>query len=299
MKIIEIDARDIKLEENKNINLVLGFFDGVHLGHQKMIGDAVKDAPTGVMTFDISPSFALGKSPRYSHITSLFDKANLLKDLGVKYLYILRMSKELLALNANQYVDLILKKINPKKIYVGVDHRFGKNALGDVNLLKANFDVEAYELLKHDDEKISSRKIREFISEGKMEKVSECLGRPYQITGLVVEGKHNGEKIGFKTANIELNYPYVLPKLGVYTGYVKYLSSKYKAIISMSTHPTIQELNEPIIEVHLLSYEGNLYGKEIEVQFVSYIRDIIKFDNLDQLKEQLTKDSEYAKVNLK
>lgn len=299
MEIINIDAQNLTdIKENK-INLVLGFFDGVHLGHQKMILDSIKNYETGVMTFDISPKFAIGKDIRYSNITSLYDKANILEKLGVKYLYVLRVNKELLGLEKIEFIEKVLKRINPKTIYAGSDYRFGKNASGDVSLLKNYFEVNEYPLVKIGDKKVSSREIRNLISEGKMKEVSKLLGRPYQITGLVIEGKHNGEKIGFPTANLELNFPYVLPKLGVYTGYVKLLNSRYKAIISMSTHPTIQELNDPIIEVHLLSYKGDLYGKEIEVQFVEYIREIKKFASMDELASQLEKDKEYAKNSLK
>lgn len=299
MKIIDIDIKELNIVENNNINLVLGFFDGVHIGHQEMIKKAVESGETAVMTFDISPSFILGKTIKYSYITSLFDKANVLQNLGVKYLYILRMSKVLLDLTKEEFIEKILKKINPKRIYVGEDYHFGKGGDGNVSDLEKEFNVYVSNLVELNGEKVSSRVIREHISQGDMKLVETELNRPYQVTGLVIEGAHNGEKLGFPTANLELTYPYVLPKIGVYTGYVKLLSSKYKAIISMSTHPTIMELNDPIIEVHLLSYKGDLYGKEIEVQFKEYIRDIKKFGTLEELSEQLTKDSEYAKNTLK
>lgn len=299
MKIIDIDIKELNIVENNNINLVLGFFDGVHIGHQEMIKKAVESGETAVMTFDISPSFILGKTIKYSYITSLFDKANVLQNLGVKYLYILRMSKVLLDLTKEEFIEKILKKINPKRIYIGEDYHFGKGGDGNVSDLEKEFNVYVSNLVELNGEKVSSRMIREHISQGDMKLVETELNRPYQVTGLVIEGAHNGEKLGFPTANLELTYPYVLPKIGVYTGYVKLLSSKYKAIISMSTHPTIMELNDPIIEVHLLSYKGDLYGKEIEVQFKEYIRDIKKFGTLEELSEQLTKDSEYAKNTLK
>lgn len=299
MKIIEVDLKNLNLEANPNMNLVLGFFDGVHIGHQKMILKAISNGDTGVMTFDISPSFILGKSIKYTHITSLYDKANILKTLGVKYLYVLRMNKELLNLDKNEFIEKILKPISPKRIYVGEDYRFGRNAEGTPSDLEKDFNVNVYELVSFNGNKVSSRVIRELISNGKMDEAQELLGRPYQVTGLVVEGSHNGEKMGFPTANLELTYTYVLPKIGVYIGYAKILDKKYKAIISMSTHPTIMELNDPIIEVHILSYKGDLYGKEIEVQFVQYIRDIKKFGSLEELSEQLAKDSETAKNTLK
>lgn len=298
MKIIEIDVNNLVIEPNPGISLCLGYFDGVHRGHLDLINKAVESGEAAVMTFDISPSFTLKKKPNETFLTSLFDKASILKSVGVKYLYVLRMSEELLLYSADEFVENILKVINPKKVFVGEDYRYGRYASGTPEDLKESFDVTVVPLKKINGEKISSRVIRDYVSIGEMEKVENLLSRPYTIVGLVVEGKHNGEKIGFPTANLELDYPYVLPKIGVYMGFVKLMSSKYKALICVSTHPTIMELNAPLIEVHLISYKGDLYGREIEVQFVKFMRNIIRFDNMDELKEQIEKDREEAKKTL-
>ena len=298
MKIIEIDVNNLVIEPNPGISLCLGYFDGVHRGHLDLISKAVEAGEAAVMTFDISPSFTLKKKPNETFLTSLFDKANILKSLGVKYLYVLRMSEELLLYSADEFVENILKAIGPKKLFVGEDYRYGRYASGTPDDLKREFDTTVVPLKKIDGEKISSRVIRDYVSIGEMEKVENLLSRPYTIVGLVIEGKHNGEKIGFPTANLELDYPYVLPKIGVYMGFVKLMNSKYKALICVSTHPTIMELNAPLIEVHLISYKGDLYGREIEVQFVKYMRDIIRFDSMEELKEQIEKDRDEAKKTL-
>ena len=299
MKIIDVDINDIKLEEVKNLHLCLGYFDGLHLGHQEIINEALKNGVTGVMTFDVPPNFALGKNIVNCCLTSLYDKSVLLEDMGVKYLYILRMSKELLDTPRDVFVEKVLKAINPAAIYVGDDYRFGKDAKGTPNYLSNFFEVHSMPLLQCKNRKISSRYIKDLISEGKVEQVPEYLGRNYSLVGLVVEGKGNGKKIGFPTANLDLDYPYVLPKIGVYMGYVKVLSSTYKAIMCISTHPTVMELNKPLVEVHLLYYKGDLYGREIEVEFVSFMRDVIKFDSIEGLQEQLKIDREIAKDTLK
>ncbi|MCR4911785.1 MAG: riboflavin biosynthesis protein RibF [Bacilli bacterium] len=299
MKIIDVDINDIKLEEVKNLHLCLGYFDGLHLGHQKIINEALKNGVTGVMTFDNPPNFALGKNIVNCCLTSLYDKSVLLEDMGVKHLYILRMSKKLLDTPRDVFVEKVLKAINPAAIYVGDDYRFGKDAKGTPNYLSNFFEVHSMPLLQCKNRKISSRYIKDLISEGKVEQVSEYLGRNYSLVGLVVEGKGNGKKIGFPTANLDLDYPYVLPKIGVYMGYVKVLSSTYKAIMCISTHPTVMELNKPLVEVHLLYYKGDLYGREIEVEFVSFMRDVIKFDSIEDLQEQLKIDREIAKDTLK
>ena len=298
MKIIEIDVRKLNIEPNNGINLCLGYFDGVHLGHLDLINKAVSEGDTAVMTFDESPNFILKKSATERCLTSLYDKANILKTIGVKYLYILRMSQELLQFSATEFLEDILLKINPKKLFVGEDYRFGRYAAGTPEDLKEHFDVEIVPLKQVDGNKISSRVIRELVANGEMEQAHKLLSRPYTIVGLVVEGNHIGTKLGFPTANLELDYPYVLPALGVYMGFVKLLNSKYKAIISVSTHPTIMKLNAPLIEVHLISYKGDLYGREIEVQFIKFMRSIHEFESLDDLSEQLQKDREEAKKEL-
>ena len=299
MKIIDIDVNDIKLEEYKNLHLCLGFFDGVHLGHQEIINEALNSGTTGVMTFDVPPNFALGKNIVNCCLTSLFDKANILEKMGVKYLFVLRMSKDLLDMPKEEFIEKILKVINPIAIYVGEDYRFGKEAKGTPNYLSNYFEVHVLPLKQFKNRKISSRYIKDMVSNGDMINIPGYLGRYYSLTGLVVEGKHNGNKIGFPTANLELDYPYVLPKIGVYMGYVNLLTSTYKAIICVSTHPTIMELNEPQIEVHLLYYKGDLYGREIEVEFVDFMREVQKFDSLEELKEQLNRDRDTAKEALR
>ncbi len=299
MKIIDIDINDIKLEEVKGLNLCLGFFDGVHLGHQDLINKALAKGVTGVMTFDVPPNFALGINITNCCLTSLFDKANLLEEMGVKYFYILRMSKELLHMSRDEFIEKILKKINPSEIFVGEDYRFGFEAKGTPNYLSNFFTVNIIPLMQVNHRKVSSRHIRQLVEEGRVDQVEVELGRNYSLVGLVVHGRGNGDKIGFPTANLDLDYPYVLPKIGVYMGYVNLLNSTYKAIICVSTHPTIMELNKPVIEVHLLYYKGDLYGREIEVEFVDYMRDVMKFDSVDDLINQLIRDREQAKLALK
>lgn len=298
MKIVEIDVNNLQLEPNPDCSLCLGYFDGVHLGHLELIQKAVENGNAAVMTFDISPSYVLKKNPNENFLTSLYDKSNILKGVGVKTLYVLRMSDELLTYSAQEFIDHILKVINPKKIYIGEDYRFGRYAAGSPNDLKEYFEVDVTPLKQLDGKKISSRVIRDLVSNGEVEEASRLLSRPFSIVGLVVEGNHYGNTIGFPTANLELDYPYVLPKIGVYMGFVKFMNSKYKALICVGTHPTIMELNKPLIEVHLISYKGDLYGREIDVQFVKYMRDVMRFASVEDLKAQLQLDREEAKKAL-
>ena len=297
MKIIDFNINNTPVND-KDLVLCLGFYDGLHLGHQHLINLALKEGyPVGVMTFDIAPAVLLGKKENYS-LTSTFDKADILEDMGVKYLYLMHFEKETLKVTKDEFIERVLKPLNPKKIFVGADYKFGVLGEGDANYLKNFFDVQVIPLQKIDNLKISSKKIRELVEAGKVDKAAELLGRPYRICGLVVEGDHNGQKIDFPTANLELDYSYVFPKEGVYMGYGYFMNRKRKAMICVGTHPTIHQLMKPIIEVHIIDFNENLYGRELYVDFVSYLRGVKQYSSLEELREQLIKDEEKTKNTL-
>ena len=297
MKIIDFNINNTPVND-KDLVLCLGFYDGLHLGHQKLINEALKEGyPVGVMTFDVAPAVLLGKKENYS-LTSTFDKADILEDMGVKYLYLMHFEKETLKVTKDEFIERVLKPLNPKKIFVGEDYKFGVLGEGNANYLKNFFDVQVIPLQKIDNLKISSKKIRELVEAGKVDKAAELLGRPYRICGLVVEGDHNGQKIDFPTANLELDYSYVFPKEGVYMGYGYFMNRKRKAMICVGTHPTIHQLMKPIIEVHIIDFNENLYGRELYVDFVSYLRGVKQYSSLEELREQLIKDEEKTKNTL-
>ena len=217
MKIIDFYINETPAND-KDLVLCLGFYDGLHLGHQHLIQKALDEGyPVGVMTFDLAPAFLLGKKENYS-LTSTFDKADFLEDMGVKFLYLMHFDKETLKVTKDEFIDRVLKPLNPRKIFVGEDYNFGVGGEGDAAYLSRFFDVEVVPLQKIDNMKISSKKIRQLVEAGEVEQASRLLGRPYRISGLVVEGKGNGRKINFPTANLQLNYTYVFPKEGVYMG---------------------------------------------------------------------------------
>ena len=298
MKILPFDYPDIPHIEEPFV-LCLGYFDGVHLGHRFMIEKAVNEGyKVAVMTFDNSPAYVLGKIKQNHYLTSVSDKAEYLEELKVDYLLLMHFDKKTSEISKEDFVSNVLQKLAPKKIFCGEDYLFGASSKGNPQYLTEFFDVEIVPLLKQNNAKVASRDIVGLIEEGKMDKIPEILGRNYRINGTVVEGKHNGKKIEFPTANLEMNYPYVFPKVGVYIGYAYTYGKKYKAIISVGTHPTVMQLSKPIVEVHLLDYEGNLYGKDLFVEFVKYIRDEKAFTSLNELKEQLKKDSRTAKRSL-
>ncbi len=295
MEIIQFELGD-KLEPVNDLILCLGFFDGVHLGHQALIKKAKKEGyKLGVLSFNQSPAFVMGNKLVDNCITSISDKADLFEEVGVDYFYLMDFNKEVMKATKDEFINKVLLAINPYQICCGPDYKYGVRAEGDVAYLKRFFNVKVNDFENRNNSKISSRNIISLIKQGEMEEVTAMLGRPYRINGTVMAGFHNGQKLEFPTANLNLEYEYVFPKTGVYVGYGYVYGKKYKAIINVGIHPTIDPLGAPLIEVHLLDFEGNLYGKNIFAEFIKFIREEKKFDSLEALKIQLGKDKQKAK----
>ena len=201
----------------------------------------------------------------------------------------MHFDEEAAKISKDQFIDDVLKVINPKKIYCGEDYKFGMWAEGTPEYLSNYFDVFIHSFVCANGNKISTRDICALIEQGNVEEAAAQLGKPYRINGLVVEGLHNGAKFDFPTANLKLDYPYTFPKDGVYFGIADVYGVKHKAIISVGSHPTIMPLTKSIIEVHILDLDEDLYGRYMDVEFVEFIREIKKFDNIDKLKAQLEK----------
>ena len=292
MEIIEFTYKDAPKNLEK-MNLCLGFFDGLHLGHQKIIASAKKDGvKVGLLSFSEPPSYVLGYRKDNKCLMSIDDKANVGEQFGVDYLLILHFDEECACITREEFVNNILNNINPNKIFVGEDFKFGFEGKGNPKYLSKFFDVKITPILKKQNNKISSRKIRELVEEGNIKAANSLLGHHYAVAGNVVNGLHNGTSIGFPTANLKIDFPYVVPKNGVYLGNCIVREEKKKCLICVSNHPSIMKLNSPIIEVHILDFNEDLYGVFIAVSFIEKIRDIILFDNLDDLKSQIEKDKQ-------
>ena len=295
MEIIQFELGE-KLQPINDLILCLGFFDGVHLGHQALIKKAKKEGyKLGVLSFNQSPAYVMGHKLVDNCITSISDKADLFEEMGVDYFYLMDFNQTVMKATKDEFINKVLLAINPYQLVCGPDYKYGTRAEGDVNYLKRFFNVKVNNFENIKNNKISSRNIMQLIREGEMEQVTEMLGRPYRINGTVMDGFHNGRKLDYPTANLKLEYEYVFPKTGVYVGYGYVYGTKYKAIINVGTHPTIDPLGAPIIEVHLLDFDGNLYGKNIFAEFIKFIRAEQKFDSTDDLKAQLNKDKQKAK----
>ena len=299
MKIYQFDYQHTPINIEQSI-LCLGFFDGVHLGHQAMIKQALNEGyKVSVLTFDEAPAFVLGRIKENHYLTSVSDKAEIFEQLGVDAMYIMQFDMTASKLTKDEFIDKVIRPLNPKRIYCGEDYTFGIWGEGDPNYLSLFFDVNVIETEKEDNIKVSARDISHLIEHGHIERANKLLGRPFRLNGLVTEGKHNGKKIDFPTANLKLDYPYAFPKTGVYFGYAYVYDNKYKAIISVGTHPTIMQLSKPIIEVHIIDFDGIIYGRDIFVEILYFHREEKIFDNIEELKKQLQRDKLSAIKKLK
>jgi len=279
-------------------------FDGVHLGHQKVILSAVKNAErydsiSTIVTFSQHPGYIKSKThPRL--ITTFEEKLELFKKLGVQAVVILDFTDELSRISAEDYLkNFLIMGLNAKSISVGYNHHFGANKKGDCNLLRSysaefNYEVKVISPVTIDGHVVSSSAIRKHIHSGDVDIATKMLGRPYSIKNIVVEGKHRGRLLGFPTANLNLPPDKSCPKAGVYSGIVDIDEKKYFSVVNVGKRPTYGDLVENLIEAHILDFDGDIYNKEIEVSFLSRIRDEKKFASEDELKEQIKLDCKTA-----
>lgn len=298
MRYIEIDLDKIdNIKIEKPIAICLGNFDGVHLGHQHLINYAIEHSKldVAVMTFS-EPLGNYGfKRKSKKVLTSLSDRKVIFSKLSVDICFVLKLDQNIANLSPEDFINKILKKINVKEVYVGSDYRFGKDAKGRPFLLKNYFDVFLVPLLKIDGEKISSKSIIKMIEKGEIEFANRYLGHHYQIRGTIAKGKNIGTKIGYPTANLETDTPYVLPLYGVYNTIVYISGIPHVAITNVGIRPTVSENKKVSIESHILFYhDSNDYGKTIYVEFVSFIRHEKKFKSIEELQKQLFVDVFYA-----
>ncbi len=276
--------------------ICLGYFDGYHLGHQELVKNAKKSTcSSALLTLDMKNNEFL-KHKKY--ITSLDDREKLLKKEGIDYYFVLNFDKNVKNLSPEEFIQKILIPLNVKEIFVGEDYTFGINKEGNVDTLKKHqnptFDVHVIPSLKMNEEKISTTLILNKIKEGKVQEVISLLGRPFTLKGSVKKGLGNGKKYLYPTANIMINEGYIMPKKGVYYGTCIYENKKYKAMINLGTHPTIDELSTPILEIYLLNFNGDLYHHELTVEFKEFMREEIHFASIEELKKQLEKDYLYV-----
>ncbi len=274
-------------ERKEGLTLALGNFDGFHLGHQSLARE------TRLFASNDSGILFFARPYKDEEVLSdLEDKIRFSYSCGLDYAYCLENDSSFYELDSFSFMDL-LEKLGTKRIVCGPDFRFGKEKKGDVDTLKSRFLIDVVPFLTDSEgKKISSHRIKELIASGEVEEASIDLGRPYETKGVVVHGLENGRRIGFPTLNLEPAAPYVLPKRGVYAGFVYLSGIPYKAMINVGSNPTIGKRETLIEEAHLFDFAEDAYGKRAYFQYVSYLREERKFSSLNELKDQLSKDKE-------
>ena len=294
MKTIELDYQNIP-SLNEELCLCLGYFDGVHRGHQKLLLEARKNSSKkiGVLTFDKPVSSLLENGKSKEIITSNEDKIRIISRLGIDYLFIIKIDKNFLSFSPEDFIDKILKKLGIIEIYVGEDYRFGKAALGDNSLLRKYFDVTEVNLLLDNGQKLSSSNIISHIKNGEIMSANKELGHNYQVSGKVVEGHHRGNSLGFPTENIELSSNYVVPKFGVYKTIIYISGIPHFSITNVGIHPTVGKEDKPVFEVHIPNYKSDDYGKTVYLEFLDFVREEKNFNNIEELKSQISSDLKF------
>lgn len=309
MKIIDT-ATDLKAGKRK-VCLAIGFFDGVHLGHQQIIRQTTADARQHeavalVITFDRHPNSVVAPARVPPLIYSLPQKVRAIEALGTQALLLIHFDKAFSEQPGEAFIRGLANQLSGiLSVCVGANFGFGHKRGGNVELLKKlgeelNFAVHGMAAVSLDGEAVSSTRIREAISAGDLDAASQMLGRPYSLAGTVIRGDRLGHQIGFPTANLDAAGR-ALPPNGVYAVHAEVIgagnSSSHRGVMNIGIRPTVND-PEPQrrVEVHLLDFQGELYGEEIELTFVEKLRDERKFPSLDALREQIGRDIREAQA---
>lgn len=296
----------------RNAIVTIGTFDGVHLGHQKILKRLSSVAQriggeTVLLTFWPHPRIVLDPDFDLKLLTTMEEKAALLEKYGIDHLVRIRFTEEFADLSSEEYIRRVLvEKIGTKKLVIGHDHRFGKNRVGNFADLVAKgivygFEVEEIPKQEIDDITISSTRIRHALNEGNIHIGNEYLGRAYSITGKVIKGDELGRKIGFPTANISVNSKHkLIPCDGSYAVQISFPTENrlFSGMMNMGYRPTVDGRKHSI-EVHIFNFDDTIYGKTLTISFLKLIRREEKFDSLEDLKIQLQKDKLLAQQILK
>ena len=288
-----------KLDTSHGTAIAIGNFDGLHLGHSEIMNTLKKVSKENSLkslcyTFSSHPINVINGKNSLPLIADNIQKEKLLCDIGIDSLFF-EDFKRVKDIPAKDFVkDILVSKLNMKVIVVGLHNHYRKNGEGDIKLLrelgqKYGFLVFMAEPFYLDNVMCSSTKVREYIKDGKIEKANEMLGRKFTISGTVVKDKELGRKLGFPTANIKPKENMLLPEPGVYQTSTKVRGEIYKSITNVGTCPTVND-NNVKLETYILDFNDDLYGDVIEIIFLSKMREIIVFENVDALKEQLKSD---------
>lgn len=291
----------ISLEElvalKQTCAVALGFFDGVHLGHQSVICNAVNYAKKNqvksvVITFDRSPKVALGIVEDEGCLTPRVQKLRILEEMGVDCTLVLTFDTNFLNLSADSFIDNYLLRINASYVAVGFDFKFGRGGAGSSEYLLSlgKFKVEISEPVQLDGVKVSSTEIKRCLKLGDLKTVNRMLGRHFLVEGTVVRGNMLGRTIGFPTANLKLESGYLFSLRGVYATTSNVNGERFTSMTNIGFNPTANLQEAISIETYIFNFDNDIYGAQISIEFLSKIRDEVKFEGIEALIAQLEKD---------
>ncbi len=285
--------------------VTIGTFDGVHMGHKKILKRLIQSAKelhceSLVLTFFPHPRMVLQESSEVKLLNTMNEKNSLLQDMGIDNLIIHPFDKEFSRLTAEEFVkDILIDQLNIQKIIIGHDHRFGRNRTADINDLIAfgkeyHFEVEQISVQEINENAVSSTKTRNAILDGNISLANDYLGYPYFFSGEVVKGNQLGRTIGFPTANIQIKEDYkLIPKSGVYIVKSTIKKELFYGMMNIGNRPTVEGIHQTI-EVHFFNFDQDIYNQIITVEILDFIRDEQKFKSLEALKNQIQKDKNHT-----
>jgi len=269
-------------------NIAVGEFDGVHLGHRAVIAGC-----DSVLTFEPHPRAVVGPTGAPPLLTTLPQKIDALRSIGVEELIIARFDEEFSQMEADDFIsDVLIERLGAREVSVGQNFRFGRKAKGDAELLLSDsrFVARIAEIVESDHGIISSSRIRALVSEGQLELAAVLLGRTFEMRGEVVHGEKRGRELGYPTANVEPDPICVIPPNGIYAC----LANSRPAVASLGVRPTFTSEGDLLLEVHLLDFAGDLYGQELKVDLIKRLRGELKFDGIEPLIAQMNLDAQEA-----
>ncbi len=289
----------------KNAWVTIGSFDGVHIGHQIIVGNLAKAAhavgePAVVVTFFPHPAVVLRNIPNPYYLSTPDERAQLLNELGADVVITLPFDKEMAELGAEVFINLLHENLGMKQLWVGEGFALGKNRQGDINRLtelgkQYGYSVTALESVKLGEEIVSSSAIRKALSVGDVVHASDLLGRPYRISGEVVHGAGRGHRLGFPTANLQTDPIKMLPANGIYVTWTWWQRKRFPGVTNVGLRPTFNDhLLVPTIEPYVIDFDQNLYGENLLLEFIQFIRPEEKFATEDALIQRIQEDIRIA-----
>jgi riboflavin kinase/FMN adenylyltransferase len=304
---MQVEAELAKFSPKRGTLLTIGVFDGVHLGHRhlmaKLTGLARKQNLTsGVITFSQHPKEVLAPRTQLPFLTDIERRIELIKDEGVDEVIPLTFTPELAVLTPREFLELLKKHLGMKGLVVGPDFALGKNREGNTDVLRnlseeMGFSLTVVPPLAIDGEVVSSTAIRQALAEGDMKRAQKLMGRPFRLHGRVARGDKRGAELGFPTANLETEAEQTLPADGVYTSRAFIDNQAYPAMTNIGFQPTFGG-NQRLVEVYLMDYRGDLYGRELTIEIIERLRGEKKFDSPEELKKQIAEDVKRGKATL-